>query len=171
MAATIDATVGGASANSYCTLVEANAYHDTRLQSTSWDDASNDQRNRALITATSLLDEHLEWGGNAVDEDQALCWPRSEMYDRNGNAIDDDAIPSKLKAATAEFARLLIDADRMADTTEGIAAASVGSIEVQFDAANPAPRKVVPEAVYEMVKLWVEGSPYGSGGVVPLVRA
>ena len=48
MAATINATVKGENANSYVTLTEANAYFETVPDSTTWDNKTVDQKNRAL---------------------------------------------------------------------------------------------------------------------------
>ena len=177
MPAVIDATPGGDSANSYCSVEEAQEYHDSRLNSTTWDTASPDLQARALITATRLLDEHMEWLGAPTTYEQALCWPRiaaldteGYLYDHLGREIEIDEIPSKLKQATAEFARFLLEGDRTADQTEGIAGVTVGSVGVQFNQSKPAQRKVIPDAVFEMIGLW--GEPvYRNSGMVNLVRA
>ncbi len=57
MAATIDATLQGASANSYVTLAEANAYFETTPDDSTWTDKTDDQKNRALISANRFIDE------------------------------------------------------------------------------------------------------------------
>ena len=54
MAATINATLKSATANSYVTLAEADAYFETVPSSTNWDDKTDDQKNRALISATPV---------------------------------------------------------------------------------------------------------------------
>src|SRR5438046_7448880 len=111
------ATPGAADANSYCSLAEANTYHDSHPYASAWTGAaSDDARNRALVTATRLLDEHIEWDGYAASATQALGWPRSGMVDRNENAIDSSTIPQTLKNAVAEFARQIIAADRTAES-------------------------------------------------------
>ena len=56
MAATIDATLKGTSANSYVTLAEANTYFETVPDSSTWDNKTDDQKNRALISATRWID-------------------------------------------------------------------------------------------------------------------
>ena len=176
MAAIINATVGGVSANSYITLAEANAYHESRLNSSTWDVATDDQKNRALITATRLLDEHMTWLGVWTSDEQALAWPRigepddeGYLYDNLGRTIDSNEIPVKLKEATAEFARFLLESDRTADSTEGIASVTVGSIGVSFNQNRPAQRKVIPDAVLEMINQWGEPA-YRSSGIVDLMR-
>ena len=78
MAVTIDAPVGGASANSYITLSDANDLVDAMVSSTDvakWGTGTDDTRNRALATATQRLDRERFLGARATDT-QALQWPR-----------------------------------------------------------------------------------------------
>ena len=79
MAVTIDATAGGASANSYLTLAEANAYVDAMVEGadvSAWASATDDQKNRALTYATQRLDRERFLGARATDT-QGLQWPRT----------------------------------------------------------------------------------------------
>lgn len=79
MAITIDATVGGASANSYLTLADAQALIDGMVENddvTAWASATTDQKNRALYSATQRLDRERFLGARATDT-QALQWPRT----------------------------------------------------------------------------------------------
>lgn len=71
----IDTTIGGASANSYTSMDEAEAYLDSRLNSTAWDDAGADDRKRALLMAAQRLDRE-NWLGSRVNSTQRLAWPR-----------------------------------------------------------------------------------------------
>lgn len=75
----IDATVGGANANSYLTLADAQAIIDGFVQDadvTAWASATTDQKNRALFTATQRLDRERYLGARVTDT-QALQWPRT----------------------------------------------------------------------------------------------
>ena len=79
MAVSIDATAGGASANSYLTLSDAQAIVDGMVEDadvTAWASATDDQKNRALYTATQRLDRERFLGAKATDT-QALQWPRT----------------------------------------------------------------------------------------------
>ena len=79
MAVTIDATVGGANANSYLTLAAAQTIVDGFVEDadvTAWASATTDQKNRALVTATQRLDRERYLGARATDT-QALQWPRT----------------------------------------------------------------------------------------------
>ena len=78
MAVTIDATVGGANANSYMTLAEADAFVEAMVLSTDaaqWDSGNTDSRNRALTAAAQRLDRERFLGARTNDT-QALQWPR-----------------------------------------------------------------------------------------------
>src|SRR5690349_2139070 len=105
MAATIDATAGGAASNSYATLQDAADYHDTHPYSSVWDDADDDQKTRALITATRMLDDWFEWKGAISTTTQALLWPRSGVL-RPGVAQDE---PDAVRNAWHEPFGVLLD--------------------------------------------------------------
>ena len=112
MAITIDATVGGASANSYVTLAEWTTYMEGRLNSDAFDDATADSKNRALVEATRELTA-LTWQGYRVNDTQALAWPRDwviDVDDPNYDYYDDDEIPVRLKRATYELALAFLKA-------------------------------------------------------------
>ena len=78
MAISIDATVGGASANSYITLADANSIIEGLVADddvAAWDGSSNDNKNRALYTAAVRVDRE-RFLGARVTNTQALQWPR-----------------------------------------------------------------------------------------------
>lgn len=116
MAATIDATLSGASSNSYVTLAAANSYFETVPDSTTWTNKTDDQKNRALISATRWIDS-LNFYGDRCDEDQALKWPRNN-YDVDGVELECSLIPNDIKYATYELARALAnDTGAITDST------------------------------------------------------
>ena len=78
MAISIDATVGGASANSYITLSDANAIVEGLVADddvAAWDGSNTDNKNRALYTAAVRVDRE-RFLGARVTNTQALQWPR-----------------------------------------------------------------------------------------------
>lgn len=116
MAATINATLSSASANSYVTLADANAYFETVPDSSTWTNKTDDQKNRALISATRWIDS-LNYYGDRCDEDQALKWPRNN-YDVDGVELECSLIPNDIKYATYELARALAnDTGAITDST------------------------------------------------------
>ena len=171
MPVVINATAGDPSANSYVLLSEANTYHIGRLNSDDWDNADDDTKNRALVTATRLLDEHIEWDGYLSTNTQALQWPRvymntdrrllvwppgSQPFDWwNAYYIDPTIIPQRLKEATAEFARQLIVADRTADddlSRKQITGITAGAVKLEFKGYSTP--QVIPDSVYYFIRPW-----------------
>lgn len=168
----LDVTIGGVSSNSYVTLAEANMYMDERIPlSTPWV-ASGDASIRALITATRVLDSFgvarrmlrgddcncrvyvtsPQWTGAPASTTQRLAWPRTGMYDRNGNAILSTVIPVELKEAQSELAGQLAIADLTLDNTVsigGIKSVSAGSVSVSFK--DIIERHVLPDGVWELM--------------------
>lgn len=165
---TIDATVGGVSANCYETHAEANLYFEERIPIVPPWVASGQEA--YLITATRTLDAlaqpfrtfmpgkppyyriRRQWTGLPASATQRLAWPRIGMFDRNGNAIPSDVIPQDLKDANAEFAGQLKKGDRTLDNdviVQGIKSVRASSVAVTFgDAIMP---QVVPDAVYNLM--------------------
>lgn len=172
--ATIVATVGSASANSYVTKAEADAYFATRLYPESWDGAADPEA--ALIMATRVLDMALSgqtyyeapsvnnrgqstagmlrtrpsWTGEAASETQALAWPRTGMLNRNKFSIASDVLPRELKEATCELAYQLLKGDRTADNdaaVQGITGIKAGSVQLSFKDSGIEATKVLPDGV------------------------
>ena len=121
MAVTIDATVGGASANSYLTLAQADAYVEAMIESadvTKWGTGSVDSRNRALTAAAERLDRE-RFIGSRTNDTQARQWPREgvrkpDTYVRTYTAgfpfrltedyYTNSEIPDQIKRAQIELA-------------------------------------------------------------------
>lgn len=177
-------TPGAATANAYCSVPEADAYHDdlpvasVRL---AWTSASSDDKSRAVLEATRLIDRAFEFQGSRTTVLQALAWPRyvstpmpndlgfyvsgvTEFY------VDWQTIPDRVKQATAEYARQLLTADRTADyavEAKGIKSIKADVIEIEFK--DYVTGKPVPDAVALLLSTlgWLRGTTM----TVPLVRA
>ena len=92
MAATIIATLKSETANSYVTLSEANDYFDTSPDASTWTNKTDDQKKRALISATRWI-ETLVFYGDRCDESQALKFPRNN-YQVDGVELACSKIPN-----------------------------------------------------------------------------
>lgn len=174
MACTIDATVGSEDANAYLTIAEANAYFETHSYAATWDDASDDDKCRALQTATRQLDSSFEFVGSVSSSTQALLWPRDEVVGPNGYDEPSDAIPVRIQQATAELAQQLLASNRQADSeteTEGIQRLRLGAgLEIYFKSSVTA--KPIPDVVATLVgpygRLMAKGG--AGGGAITLQR-
>lgn len=126
------ATAGDPTANTYATRARAVAILAAVLGTAAWDDAENgdEDRDRALLTATALLDER-EWAGCATATTQALKFPRRGLVDADGRALASDTIPAWLERATVLLAlALLRDAVGAAATNAASALAGFKKIDV-----------------------------------------
>lgn len=141
MAATIDATLQGASANSYVTLAEADTYFETVPDSSTWTDKTDDQKTRALISATRWIDA-LSFYGDRCTETQALKWPR-EDYKVDGIKLVCTLIPQQVKVATYELARAFAnDTDSITGTsgTSGLYdEVELGELKVKYKDSSTTP--------------------------------
>lgn len=143
MAVAIDATVGGASANSYVTLAEANTYMEGRLNASSWEtDATDDNKNRALVEAANEL-TMLNWLGERTDSTQALSWPRQWAYDPDSpiqDYYDSTVVPQRVKDAQMELAFQAIKAGTTdiftMDSTKGVKRKKIDVIETEYDSVR-----------------------------------
>jgi hypothetical protein len=141
VAAVIDATLSGSSANSYVTLAAADTYFETVPDSTTWTDKTTDAKNRAIITATRWIDS-LSFYGDRCTTTQALKWPR-ENYTVDDVDLSCTLIPEGIKVATYELARALAnDTSSITGTTgtEGIYdEVKLGDLQVKYKSSSTTP--------------------------------
>ena len=165
MAATINANLSGASSNSYVTLAEANSYFETTPESSTWDNKTDDQKNRSLISATRWI-EGLNFFGERCDDGQALQWPRNN-YSVDSVDFACSVIPEKIKQAQYELARALAnDPDAITGNkgTAGVAKeVELGELKVKYNEASLATGTV--NNVFDVYP-WLQSylGPYCLGG-------
>jgi len=151
MPVTLDATVGGANSNTYLTLNDAQAIVDSLMpteETTNWESATTDTKNRALVTATWRLDRE-RFFGNKTGNAQALQWPRvgvrkpdqyqpayqaGYLFSIRQDYYDDDEIPDEIRKATTILALYLVTEPE---------ALSLGGLE-QFKSVTVGPLSVQP---------------------------
>jgi hypothetical protein len=164
MAAAIDATVGGASANSYTTVAEFATWADERQPATAHTDATADERIRALISAARRLDVE-QYKGVRTNGTQALQWPRygvpnpdiaysvlnGVVFSESAN-IASDVIPDRIKRAQMELAYQILAGNASPDDTglEGFRNVKVGSLDITPNHARRA--GVLPESVRREIR-------------------
>jgi len=166
----LDATISGASADSYITVADADTYHGDNLNVTDWVDATTANKEKALKMATRLLDERIDWIGSKNTDAQALRFPRSSLVNPDGYTVSSTLIPDIIGNATAEFAKYLLAADRTGDADgKGLIDTSVGSISVTFDKSDTA--DVLPDIVREMLRGWGAIHARSKFGTVAVVRS
>lgn len=122
-----------ANANSYVTLAYANAYFVDRGSPTDWTNAVNEDRQAALIYATTWLDQNMNWYSTIQDLSQSLGWPRVSFFDREGRTVGGSGvIPVPVKDATCELALQWLKDDFTDSSNEGIKSESIGSTSITY---------------------------------------
>lgn len=189
----LDATTGGASANSYATVAAAQDYIDTLVPSTladAWNDAGEEDQGKALMMATRQLNTWFNWFGSQTSLDQALPWPRIGVLKPNvaegggggsvtnpwhkpfGTLLNQNEVPQGIVEVTAELARQLLTGDRLSDSqieTQGLRGLTAGPVSLEF--AGGVMAKPVPDSVVAMASHY--GTLHGrtGSGAVTLYRA
>lgn len=94
----------------YGSLVEANRYFDNRLRSQYWTEACTDDKKRALVEATNIIDS-LNYAGMKADSEQLHQFPRATTPANFPNPIAsvvDVTVPKDIDMACYEIAIQLL---------------------------------------------------------------
>ena len=186
MAVTIDATAGGANANSYLTLSDAQDIVDGMVEDadvTAWASATDDQKNRALYTATQRLDRERFIGARATNT-QALQWPRTGVrkpdtyvntyatgfpFRISEDYFSETEIPDQIKRAQIELAVYLHN------NTDGISLSGLNDFKnVQIGSLNVTPDKtgaVGADHVPPMFERYLTGLRISGPGNIAIKRS
>jgi hypothetical protein len=154
----LDSTVGGASANSYCTVAEADGYHATRDYNPEWTNADTPTKEKYLQWATRLLDLSFVFIGTRASSLQSLMWPRFDAWDRDGYPYLSNTVPTLLKNAEAEFAFQLMKED----WTQGLTSVTDQGIQLGSLRTTPESHNQIPASVATLISPLVSG---GAGAV------
>lgn len=82
-------------------------YFAAALHATSFTGASNLDQQRALVTATRMLDRQA-WQGARAGSPQELAFPRTGLVDVDGQPVDSASVPVQIVQATYELANSLL---------------------------------------------------------------
>lgn len=166
----VETGAGLTTSNSYLSNADADTYNGARLYAEAWMAATEVNQSIALVWATRLLDENVDWDGIKTDADQVLEWPRYEVYDKNGFVVASDAVPTFLKNATAELARMLLEGDLTAeDDTKGFSRIKAGEVELDIDKFDR--KGIIPRSVAAMLRPFGEVKGGSGAKTVSLLRA
>lgn len=172
---TFDATAGSATANSYATVAEADAYLAVRGDTSTWTALTTAQKEYKLQWAAIVLDT-LRYRGARSSETQPLKWPRCEdsaaprfagltvsstgyLKDEDGYDVPSTTVPICVKNAQAEMAfRLIAD-----DWTAGLGPITQESLKVGPIEFGPKSHRAIPAAVVALLRPFLAVIP-GSGG-------
>ena len=163
----LDATLGGASANSYVTVAEADAYFATSFGRTAWGSASAANKEIVLIESTRLLDLLVSWKGYVKSDTQALRWPRTYVPNIDGryleSYISDSIVPKDVKNAVFELAYSLLSNGGFQASENELAKVKVGPVSIDF--SDTVKSNGLPKMVRDMIARWGEYTVVSSNSV------
>ena len=159
----LDATLGGASANSYVTVAEADAYFATSFGRTAWGSASDANKEIVLIESTRLLDLLVSWKGYVKSDTQALRWPRTYVPNIDGRYISDSIVPKDVKNAVFELAYSLLSNGGFQASENELAKVKVGPVSIDF--SDTVKSNGLPKMVRDMIARWGEYTVVSSNSV------
>lgn len=149
----------------YADVTTADEFLAADFSATLWRaETDDDQKARALVTATRLLDR-MDWLGSKTDVDQALQWPRS---DTGLDEVDPDEVPQAIIDGSIVLAKLIhagSKVDSSTTTTSNVKRQKAGSVEIEYffpfeDGAR------LPTEVWELVSRYLSGSGSTLGGAI-----
>lgn len=160
----LDSTSGGASAESYLSVADADTYWSNRADAT-WAAADTADKEAALRKATQYLDATYIWPGVIAATSQALGWPRLYVTDHEEREIN--GIPTLIEQAAAELAKLALSAPLLAvESRSDIEHIRADTVEVTFKAGGRAQKTyALVDRLLAPISLRKRG-----GGTVRLVR-
>ena len=189
----LDATVGGANADSYATLAEFKSYADSIgfIYTSVYTDPVIEV---AMRKATQYLDRAYrgKWKGFRTDRDQALAWPRTSsqnlpvnyltpsfttgVIDDDGYEIPSNIIPKQVKQAEYEAAIISLGgSDLLPNYPRGNAVkrkkVKAGPVETETEYMNGASARDRYLTIEGLLYGHTNGQPGATSGSGTLIRA
>lgn len=127
-----------AGANTYADLAYADGYFAARMHGAAWLEASRDDQAVALVHATRMLNQLVDWRGTVADVDQPNAWPRVgvQIADRPaGTLFDPEAasFPTFLADVCCEVAHDSLLDNRLEDDATGLSSMGLDSLRLSFN--------------------------------------
>lgn len=152
MAITIDATVGGASSNSYLTPTRAAVLAEQLPHGAEWFTNIDINKSQLLVYATRLIDQYGYYYGSKASTTQALAFPRAGLvYLPEGDVIPNNVIPTFIEWATIEWAVSLIEASDLTPSGFGMKSLKTPSFTIDF-ASGISQGPHTPRVVTDLLK-------------------
>jgi len=156
---------------SYGDIASAQLYLQASMSSAAvaWLAADTPTKSRSIVSAVRWMDAQ-NWVGTPTDlvTPQSLQWPRKDILDQYGTAVDEDTIPVQIAAAEFELAAWLILNPDIRDELQNPTPASLtaGSVSIRyfrplgtvFGAKDVQTTTPFPQNVMDLIGLWLEGN-------------
>lgn len=155
MSLEVETGTGSATAESYCSVADADARH-TAFGNAGWTGADT-VKEQALRKATAYMEQAYRdrWKGTKLYRAQALSWPRYGAI-VDGWDIDSTVVPNEVRDACADLALRALTETLNPDLTRAVIREKVGPIEVEYSPYSTASTRYV--AVCDALAPFLTGS-------------
>jgi hypothetical protein len=139
--------------NCYVSLDEAESYFAERIDTDAWDTATAPDKEKALITATMLIDDKFIFIGAVSLATQPLSWPRMGVAYRDPQRgtyeqPDSQTVPYRVSRSVLEQALHLLLNEGILDTQpQTFEKIRIGSIQLEDSASDYKPAELVAPIV------------------------
>jgi hypothetical protein len=117
MTLVVEDGTGLSTAESYISVADTDAYLTSIGDPGAWSAVSTQNKEIALRKATAWIDNTFrkKWKGTRANASQALAWPRANVEDQDGFAVESTSVPTVVERATAEAAYRFVTTNLDAD--------------------------------------------------------
>lgn len=170
MSLVVEDGTGLSTAEAYCSVAEATAYHSARGNAAWAALASDAIREQCLRNASAYMvgEYRMRWAGTRLNDVQALDWPRSLVPRKDGateSYYPNDAVPTEVKNACASLALRAATAALFKDQTQRKSSVTVGPISTTYEAGS----KIAP--TYSEIDAMLKPMLATGRGQIRMVRA
>ena len=139
---------------------DADSFWNLRLgpQRTAWEDASEDNQNRALVVASDWIDRALTFTGTVTVAGQDRAWPRDNAK-CDDVSVNDGTTPDDLARATFWLAGAILADESLAGgggTGSNVKSAKAGTAKVEFFSATSGVR--LPQTAHDYLSCYMDSS-------------
>lgn len=162
----VSVTIGATTYEAYADQATADAFlaADLRLDPI-WTALTEDDKGRALVTSTRLLDRQ-DWQGQETSPGtQPLAWPRTGVTDEDGNAVGDSTIPQAIVDGSVFLAALIAEDPALGEaesTGSNVEEVQADTVRVRF--FRPQVGRRFPILLHELFGAFLESAAVGTAG-------
>lgn len=163
MALVVETGSGLSTAESFCSVADADARH-TAFGNSAWT-GTEAEKEAALRRATAFMEQRYRdrWKGTRLFRAQALSWPRYGAIVDDFD-VDSTVVPAEVKNACADLAVKALAEDLNPDLTRAVIREKVGPLETEYSEYSPQAKR--PVSIDQALASYLR-----AGGSVRLIRA
>ena len=139
--------------NSYCSIEYSDDYFTSHGVS-KWESLEESEKEVLLVKATDFIDNVYDWNGIKSTAEQALNFPRTDLFTKDGYEVE--GIPKQLKDAVCEAVNLLMNETELfqsASENGAVTSEHIGNLSFTYDVSQ----KVKDSTLFEVINARLRG--------------